>query len=70
AEEIKADAIYCKFCKHDLIGKPQEEPKVIIKTVETKKEGLFLQSMNTGCGCLLFFILFFIGCFIWAGIQK
>ena len=53
SEDIQDEAIKCKHCGEILDKK--------LKTKESKpKEGLFLQSMNFTCGCVIIIIAIFV----------
>lgn len=58
AEDIQDEAIKCKHCSSILdqrLIKPQSQPQS-----SKPKEGLFLQSLNFGCGTIIFFIIIII----------
>ena len=70
AEEIKLEAIKCKYCKSNLDGSPavqQNEQKQassfieatnkLTKEIKKPKEGLFLQTLNFGCAIIFIFIV-------------
>ncbi len=63
-EEILPEAIKCKHCKSLLTGNSQISKPSQINTQHQftvkPKEGLFLQTMNLGCGVILAFIIFII----------
>jgi len=54
AEEINDEALKCKHCGSFLDKKLQKKH---LKEVGGKKEGLFLSSLNVGCGVIIFVII-------------
>jgi len=61
AEEIKAEAIKCKHCGATVDDKIR---KAEVKNQNKPKEGVFMQSLNFGCGAILIFIIIIIIMFV------